>query len=96
MPENTFDESEIERLERMARLHVPAGRRPELQRRLQAILGAFQALRSLPTDAAPGNDPTPLPLREDQPATGLDNDQVLANAPQKAAGCFLVPRVIEG
>lgn len=96
MPENTFDESEIERLERMARLHVPSGRRAELQRRLQSILSAFQALRSLRTEGAPGADPTPLPLREDQAAPGLDNDRVLANAPQQAAGCFLVPRVIEG
>ena len=96
MPENTFEESEIERRERMARLNGPSERRPELQRRLQAILSAFQALRSVPTESVPTAEPSALPLRQDEATAGLDNEQVLANAPQKAAGCFLVPRVIEG
>jgi len=96
MPEPAFDESHIERLEAMARLRVPAAKRPELARRLQTILAAFAALRSVST-AGPGAAPSPdLPLRSDQTGPMLDADGVLANAPQQAAGCFLVPRVVEG
>ena len=34
-------------------------------------------------------------LRLDQPHATFDQDTALANAPERAAGCFKVPRVIE-
>jgi len=35
------------------------------------------------------------PLREDIPATSIDRDALLANAPEQQDGQFLVPRVVE-
>lgn len=34
-------------------------------------------------------------LRQDQPHPTFDQDTALANAPERDAGCFKVPRVIE-
>lgn len=34
-------------------------------------------------------------FREDVPKPGLTQDQALANAPEKARGCFVVPKIVE-
>jgi aspartyl-tRNA(Asn)/glutamyl-tRNA(Gln) amidotransferase subunit C len=34
-------------------------------------------------------------LREDEPGESLPVELALANAPEKAEGCFVVPRILE-
>jgi aspartyl-tRNA(Asn)/glutamyl-tRNA(Gln) amidotransferase subunit C len=98
MPAPTIDRALLSRLEEMARLHIPADRQPVVRERLQRIVEAFAALRDLPTaraEATPSAPPAPTPLRPDQAGPVLTPAEVLANAPQQAAGCFLVPRVVD-
>jgi len=98
MPAPTIDRALLCRLEEMARLHIPADRLPVVRERLQRIVEAFAALRDLATagvDPTPAWTPAPSPLRPDQPGPVLTPSAVLANAPQHAAGCFLVPRVVD-
>ena len=98
MPAPTIDRALLRTLEEMARLHLPAERLAVVRERLQRIVLAFEALRDLPTA---GVEPAPPPLapppcwRADQTGPVLTPEQVLANAPRSAAGCFLVPRVVE-
>ena len=35
-------------------------------------------------------------FRADEPAAHLSRDQLLANAPVKQAGCFVVPKTVKG
>jgi aspartyl/glutamyl-tRNA(Asn/Gln) amidotransferase C subunit len=36
-----------------------------------------------------------MPLREDKVTSKIENNQILSNAPQKKAGFFVVPKVVE-
>ena len=37
----------------------------------------------------------PMPMREDEVTSKLENKQILSNAPEKKAGFFVVPKVVE-
>ena len=96
MPDMPIDRSELQTLCDLARLNLPAEREAEVLGHLQRIVSAFAALRQVPTDgitatAAPA---TPPPLRADRDAEALPRDEVLGNAPERAADCFVVPRVV--
>lgn len=98
MPASTIDRALLCRLEELARLHVPADRVTVVRERLQRIVDAFEALRKLDTtgvEPAVPTRPSPPMLRPDHPGPVLAPDEVLANAPRQAAGCFLVPRVVD-
>ena len=106
MPSPTeFDRTTIQHLAELARLHLPADRLPVLRQRLQRLVDAFGALGELPlpaTDQQGGQqgDPQDEPqaavvLRPDVPLPPLSPEQALANAPQQAAGAFVVPRVVD-
>lgn len=92
-----IDRRLLQRLAELARLHVPAERQTEVLQNMQRVVEAFDALRELPTEPL---DPTagagPLPLRGDTAEPPMPLGEVLANAPQTAAGMFVVPRVVDG
>lgn len=87
-----IDHKLLQQLAGLAQLRLAADRENLLRERLQHVLGAFAAQRELPTtpEQSPGNC---LPLREDEPEPALAVADVLANAPQQAAHCFVVPRM---
>jgi len=98
MPAPTIDRALLANLEEMARLHVATDRLTLVCERLQRIVGAFEALRHLPigdVEPAAADLPLPSPLRADRTGPVLTQEEVLANAPKAAAGCFLVPRVVD-
>lgn len=98
MPAPTIDRALLCRLEEMARLHIPTDRLAVVRERLQRIVDAFEALRDLRTagvEPTSHAQPSPTPLRQDLPGPVLAPMAVLANAPRSAAGCFLVPRVVD-
>lgn len=91
----SIDRALMQHLADLARLHIPAERLPPLRERLERIVAAFSALQA---DSGPGAPPAgepPLRLRADVVEPPLALDMVLANAPQQAAGAFVVPRVID-
>lgn len=83
----------MQHLAELARLHVPAERAATLQQRLERIVAAFSALQ--PADGTEEVAVTGLRLRPDVEAAPLPVATVLANAPQQAAGTFVVPRVVD-
>jgi Asp-tRNA(Asn)/Glu-tRNA(Gln) amidotransferase C subunit len=100
-----FDRNTMQHLAELARLHLTADRLPLLRQRLQRLVDAFGALAEPTGPAAGGDDAagtdldpgaaTSLALRTDLPLPPLPPEQALANAPQQAAGAFLVPRVVD-
>jgi aspartyl-tRNA(Asn)/glutamyl-tRNA(Gln) amidotransferase subunit C len=93
-----FDRTTIQHLAELARLHLPADRLPVLRQRLQRLVDAFGALGELPLPNPAdqlGEPQAALVLRPDVPLPPLSPEQALANAPQQAAGAFLVPRVVD-
>lgn len=93
----SIDRPLLQKLADLARLHVPSDRQAALLQNLTRIVAAFDALRALPTPPPrPTETPTAAaPLREDQAEPPLPTDDVLANAPQRAGGMFVVPRVVD-
>jgi aspartyl-tRNA(Asn)/glutamyl-tRNA(Gln) amidotransferase subunit C len=88
----------VRELAGLARLQLSLAQEERAALRLRRILEAFAMLRALPAPGVQqpaGSEPLPAPLRPDEPGSCLGHDQVLANAPAVAAGCFLVPRTVE-
>lgn len=91
----SIDRGQLQKLADLARLHVPAERQLQVLGHLQRIVGAFDALRSLPTEEVAGLPTARLRLRPDELSAPMPLEAVLANAPQTAGGMFVVPRVVD-
>jgi len=91
----SIDRALMQHLADLARLHIPAERQAALRERLERIVAAFSALQPEQPASAPAAAAAGLRLRTDGAELPLAVDAVLANAPQQAAGSFVVPRVID-
>jgi aspartyl/glutamyl-tRNA(Asn/Gln) amidotransferase C subunit len=94
-----LDRTQLDRLCRLARLELDEDARQELGRRLRDVVHAFASLALIDTAGVPphvAGQGDPDRLREDAPGPVLPLAAVQANCRSWAAGCFLVPRVVEG
>jgi aspartyl-tRNA(Asn)/glutamyl-tRNA(Gln) amidotransferase subunit C len=93
-----LSEKDVDHVARLARLEISPEERARYVKQLNAILGHAEDIAGLDVSQVP---PTAhiLPLhnvwREDEVHPGLTRDEALANAPDKAKGCFRVPKIIE-
>ena len=93
-----IDAATVRRVARLARIREPEDRLEPLARELSAILGWIEQLNEIDTE---GVEPmtsavaATLPMREDIVTDGGDADAILSNAPAKADGFFVVPKVVE-
>jgi aspartyl-tRNA(Asn)/glutamyl-tRNA(Gln) amidotransferase subunit C len=89
---------QVEHIAQLARLTLSAKEKALYQEQLSAILGYFERLQELDTEAI-SPTATVLPLhsvmREDVPSPSMDREDILANAPEAADGCFEVPAVLD-
>ena len=94
-----MDREALDHLADLAKLHLDAATAARAGERLGRLLEAFTILQEVDTEGVAAS-PYPLPitprLRADEPAAPLPQDEVLANAPEQSAGCFRVPRMVEG
>ncbi len=93
-----IDAATVRRVAKLARIREPEERLQPLAQELSSILGWIEQLGEVDTD---GVEPmasavaVKLPLREDVVTEGGDAGAILANAPAKADGFFVVPKVVE-
>ena len=91
-------EIDIKYVAHLARLHLTPDEEKKLGAQLGGILGYIEKLKEL--DVA-GVEPTAhaVPLvnvfRPDLAQPSLSNEDALRNAPAKAGGLFLVPKIVE-
>jgi aspartyl-tRNA(Asn)/glutamyl-tRNA(Gln) amidotransferase subunit C len=89
---------EVEHVAKLARLELSEQEHDRLTDQLSNILNYVEKLNELDTK---GVEPTAHVLdlrnvlREDTPAASLARERALANAPEKAAGHYKVPKIIE-
>lgn len=82
----------------LARLKLSPEEEQKLGAQLGDILGYIEKLKEVDVS---GVDPTahPFPLvnvtRADEARPSLPHDEALRNAPQKSAGLFTVPKIVE-
>ena len=94
----SIDNSTVKKVAKLARLKVDAKEEQNLKNELNNILEWVDKLQKVNTENI---DPMlsvsnePMPMREDMVTSKLDNNQILSNAPEKKAGFFVVPKVVE-
>ena len=93
-----LDRATVQRIARLARIRVPDDEADHLADELSNILTWVEQLQEVDVE---GVEPMTsvvamaLPMRDDAVTDGDCQDKVLANAPETAEGCFVVPKVIE-
>ena len=89
---------EVEHVAKLARLELSDREKEKLTDQLSNILTYVEKLNELDTK---GVEPTSHVLdisnvmRNDEPGESLTQERALANAPEKAAGHYKVPKIIE-
>jgi aspartyl-tRNA(Asn)/glutamyl-tRNA(Gln) amidotransferase subunit C len=98
-----MDLADLAQLAELARLRAiettDGDRGRHLGAQIADLLAHFAVLGEVDTEGVePSAYPLPIPhrTRPDRPQPPLPVDEVLGNAPRRRAGCFLVPRVVEG
>ena len=95
MPSEDFD---IKYVAHLARLKLSPAEEIKLTAQLGSILGYIEKLKEVDVS---GVEPTAhaFPLfnvtRPDEIRPGLSNEDALRNAPAKANGLFMVPKIVE-
>jgi len=94
----SVDKETVRRVAHLARIKVGDEEAERLKGELNAILGFVEQLNEVDVD---GVEPMTavvearLRRRVDEVTDGGRSDQVLANAPEKDEGYFVVPKVVE-
>ncbi len=94
----SIDKATVARIARLARIHVPEEHREALAGELSNIIGWVEQLAEVDTDdVAPMTSvvEVALPRRADVVTEGDGAEDVLANAPKRNDGFFVVPKVVE-
>lgn len=92
-----IDETQVQRIARLARLSLSDDEVRRFARQLGEILDHFQRIQAVDTDGVePLAHPLPLVnvLRADEPGECLDAERALANAPQRIETFFKVPKIL--
>ena len=89
---------EVEHVARLARLELSEQEKEQLTDQLSSILTYVEKLNELDTKGvAPTSHVLDISnvMRDDVAALSLTQERALANAPEKAAGHYKVPKIIE-
>jgi aspartyl-tRNA(Asn)/glutamyl-tRNA(Gln) amidotransferase subunit C len=89
---------EVEHIALLARLELTAQEKEHYRRQLSSILDHFSVLQKLNTSHIPPTSSVLPPrsrLRKDEIKPGLDQNEVLRNAPDSIRGQFRVPPVFD-
>ena len=94
----SVDQTTVRRIARLARIAVTDAEVPHLQGELNAILQFVEQLNEVDVAGVePMTSVTPMAMkkRQDVVDDGGAPERVLANAPQREDGYFVVPKVVE-
>ncbi len=90
--------AEVEHIAELAKLGLTEEEKERFREQLSAILEYAGMLQQLDTEAI-SPTATVLPLqnvmRPDEVAPSFSQEEILANAPNAAGGCFRVPAILE-
>jgi aspartyl-tRNA(Asn)/glutamyl-tRNA(Gln) amidotransferase subunit C len=94
----SLDEATVARIARLARIAVPKKELAPLATELSHILEWIEQLNEVDTDGVPPMTSVAamkLAWREDEVTDGGRPEDILANAPERQDGYFVVPKVVE-
>jgi aspartyl-tRNA(Asn)/glutamyl-tRNA(Gln) amidotransferase subunit C len=88
---------EVEKVALLGRLDLTDEEKRKFTRQLNQIIDYFRKLQEVDTEGVePMSHPLALEnvMRDDEPRPGLQREEILANAPEKRDGKFVVPRIV--
>jgi aspartyl-tRNA(Asn)/glutamyl-tRNA(Gln) amidotransferase subunit C len=94
----SIDKNTVGRIARLARIKVTDEEKETLAGELSNILKMIEELNAVNTDGVePLTSVVQMDMyqREDKVTDGAIPEKILANAPEQAAGFFVVPKVVE-
>jgi aspartyl-tRNA(Asn)/glutamyl-tRNA(Gln) amidotransferase subunit C len=94
----SLDPATVRRIAKLARIRVDDAQVPQLQVELNGILGWIEQLNEVNVEGVTpltGAAQMAMAMRADMVTDGGQLEAVLANAPDRAADFFAVPKVVE-
>ena len=88
-------EINIKHIAKLAKLSLPEEKLEKFEADMMDILGMVENLPELTQEAKLVDENNTMELREDVAIPSLSRDDILMNAPQAAAGCIVMPKVVE-
>lgn len=88
-------EIDIKRIAKLARLSIPEEKVEKFQKEMENIINMVEKLPELDTEGALVDPTDTMELRKDEVQPSFPRDEMLKNAPNTAAGCILIPKVVD-
>ena len=88
-------EIDINHNAKLAKLSIPDDKVDKLQKEMSGIIDMVEQLPDISLDGALLDPEDTMELREDEVKPSSPRDEMLANAPRTAAGCLLIPKVVD-
>lgn len=95
MSESRFD---LEYITGLARLELSDAEKHEMSGQLDRIIDFVESLKQVDVEGVePTSHPFPMDnvVREDESGGSLSHEDAMKNAPKKANGLFMVPKIVE-
>lgn len=88
-------EIDIKHIAKLARLSIPEEKVEKFQKEMENIINMVENLPELDTEGSLVDPSDTMELRKDEVQPSYPRDEMLKNAPNTAAGCILIPKVVD-
>ena len=88
-------EIDIMRLAKLAKLSIPEDKVEEFRQIMEDIIQMVENLPDLDTQGSLVDPTNTMELRKDEVQPSFPRNEMLQNAPYTAAGCILIPKVVD-
>jgi len=88
-------EIDVMKIARLSRIKVTEDELAHFQKEMQNMINMVEKLPDIPVASLAPDKDHPMGLRKDEIQQSLRRDEVLQNAPETEAGCFVVPNVMD-
>lgn len=86
---------DIRHIAKLSRLSIEEDKLEKFQREMENIVAMVENLPTVENQTLAVDPADRMELRKDEIRPSLRREMVLANAPQSAAGCIVVPKTVE-
>ena len=88
-------EIDVRHIAKLAKLEIPEDQIPKMEQELSSIVSMVEKLPELVSKESLLDRENTMELRPDVVHPSFARDEMLKNAPDTAAGCLMVPKVVE-
>ncbi len=88
-------EIDIKHIAKLARLSIPDEKVAKFQKEMENIINMVENLPEMDTDGSLVDPTNTMELRKDEVQPSYPREDMLKNAPNTAAGCILIPKVVD-